>query len=131
MCNSLHDDHEQRSKYFKEGKIHNNSLKDTVSVERHHKDVVTRHRQQSWYIPEVIVRKIAQDVYAVKVQGNKILDRDHTQLRPRAPDRSGRAVTFQFTPGRPPCVLIWIRYFTQPFFPGLTRLNLEGARLNR
>ena len=30
-----------------------------------------------------------------------------------------------------PCVLIGIRYFTQWFFPGLTRLNSEGARLNR
>ena len=30
---------------------------------------------------------------------NKILDRDHTQLRPRAPDPSGRPVTFDFTAG--------------------------------
>ena len=35
----------------KEGKIHKYSLKDTVLVERHHKDVLTRHCQQSWYIP--------------------------------------------------------------------------------
>ena len=41
-----------------------NSHKDMVWVERHHKDVLTRHRQQSWYIPQVIVRKIRQDVYA-------------------------------------------------------------------
>ena len=27
------------------------------------------------------------------------LDRDHTQLRPRAPDPSGRSVTFEFTAG--------------------------------
>ena len=48
---------------------------------------------------EVIVRKVGQDVYAVCVGDNKILDRDHTQLRPRAPDPSGRPVTFQFTAG--------------------------------
>ena len=33
------------------------------------------------------------------VGDNKILDRDHTQLRPRAPDPSGRPVTFEFTAG--------------------------------
>ena len=64
-----------------------------------HKDVLTRHRQQSWYIPGVIVRKIGQEVYAIQVGDSTILDRDHTQLQPRAPDPSGRAVTFQFTAG--------------------------------
>ena len=72
-----------RAKYFKEGKIHKYSLKDTVCVERHHKDVLTIYRQQSWYIPGFIVRKIAQEVYAVQVGNNKFLDRDHTKLRPR------------------------------------------------
>ena len=62
-------------------------------MERHHKDVLTRHRQQSWYIPGIIVRKMGQ------VGDNKILDRDHTQRRPRAPDPSGRAVMFEFTSG--------------------------------
>ena len=38
-------------------------------------------------------------MYAVRVGDNKILDRDHTQLRPRAPDPSGRPVTFEFTAG--------------------------------
>ena len=33
------------------------------------------------------------------VGDNKILDRDHTQLCPRAPDASGRPVTFEFTAG--------------------------------
>ena len=66
---------------------------------RHNKDVLTRHCQQSWYIPGVIVLKIGQDVYAFQVEDNKILDRDHTQLRPRAPGPSGRAVTFEFTAG--------------------------------
>ena len=75
------------------------ALQDTVWVERHHKDVLSRHRQASWYVPGVIVRKVGQDVYAVRVGDNKILDRDHTQLRPRAPDPSGRPVTFEFTAG--------------------------------
>ena len=52
------------------------------------------------YLPTyLIVRKVGQDVYAVRVGDNKILDRDHTQLRPRAPDPSGRPVTFEFTAG--------------------------------
>ena len=72
VSKSLHDEHERRAKYFKESKVHNYSLKDTVWVERHHKDVLRRDRQQSWYIPGVIVRRIGQDVYAVPVGGNKI-----------------------------------------------------------
>ena len=68
-------------------------------MDRHHKDVLTRHRQQSWYIPGVIVRKIGQDLYAVQVGDNKVQNRDHTELRPRAPDPSGRAVTFEFKAG--------------------------------
>ena len=99
VCKSLHDEHERRAKYFKEGKIHKYSLKDTFWWERHHKDVLTRHRQQSWYIPGIIVRKIGQEVYAVQVGDNKILDWDHTQLRPGALDPSGRAVTFEITAG--------------------------------
>ena len=58
VCRSLHSEHKRRAKYLKEGKIHKYSLKNTVWVERHHKDVLTRHHQQSWYIPGVIVRKI-------------------------------------------------------------------------
>ena len=55
-------------------------------MERHHKDVLTPHRQQSWYIPEVIVRNIGQDVYSVQVGDNKILDRDHS----KSPDHGRR-----------------------------------------
>ena len=80
VCKSLHDEHERRGKYFKEGKIHKYSIRDTVWVEHHHKDVLTRHRQQSWYILGVIVRQIGQDVYALQVGDSKILDRDHPQL---------------------------------------------------
>ena len=38
-------------------------------------------------------------MYAVQVGDNKILDRDHRELRHGAPDPSGRAVTFEFTAG--------------------------------
>ena len=99
VCKALQDEHEKRAKYFKQGKVQKYALKDTVWVERHHKDVLSRHRQASWYVPGVIVRKVGQDAYAVRVGDNKILDRDHTQLRPRAPDPSGRPVTFEFTAG--------------------------------
>ena len=80
VCRSMHDRHERRAKYFKEGQIHKYSVKKAVWVQPHHKDVLTRHRQQSWYIPGVMLRKIGEDVYAVQVKDNKILDRDHTQL---------------------------------------------------
>ena len=99
VCKALQDEHEKRAKYFKQGKVQRFALQDTVWVERHHKDVLSRHRQASWYVPGVIVRKVGQDVYAVRVGDNKILDRDHTQLCPRAPDPSGRPVTFKFTAG--------------------------------
>ena len=97
VCKALQDEHEKRAKDFTQGKVEKYALRDTVWVELHHKDVLSRHRQASWYVPGVIVRKVGQDVYAVRVGDNKILDRDHTQLRPRAPDPSRRPVTFQFT----------------------------------
>ena len=99
VCKALQDEHDKRAKYFKQGKVQKYALQDTVWVERHHKDVLSRHRQASWYVPGVIVRKVGQDVFAVRVEDNKILDRDHTQLHPRAPDPSGRPVTFEFTAG--------------------------------
>ena len=66
-------------------------------MERHHKDVLSRHRQQSWYIPGVKLRKKGEDVYVIQVGNNKTVERDHTQLLPREPDPHGRAVTFEFT----------------------------------
>ena len=99
VCKALQDEHEKRTKYFKQRKVQKYALRDTVWVERHHKDVLSRHRQASWYVLGVIVRKVGQDVYAVHVGDNKILDHDHTQLRPREPDPSGRAVTFDCTAG--------------------------------
>ena len=99
VCKALQDEHDKRAKYFKQGKVQKYALQDTVWVERHLKDVLSGHRQASWYVPGVIVRKVGQDVYAVRVGDNKILDRGHTQLRPPAPDPSGRPVTFEFTAG--------------------------------
>ena len=99
VCKALQDEHEKRANYFQQGKVRKYALRDTVWVERHHKDVLSRHRKASWYVPGVIVRKVGQDVYAVRLGDNKILDRDHTQLRPQAPDPSGRPVTFEFAAG--------------------------------
>ena len=99
VCKALQDEHEKRAKYFKQRKVQKYALRDTVWVERHHRDVLSRHRQASWYVPGVIVRKVGQHVYAVREGDNRILDRDHTQLRPRAPDPSGRPLTFEFTDG--------------------------------
>ena len=67
VCKALQDEHEKRAKYFKQGKVQKYALQDTVWVERHHKDVLSRHRQASWYVPGVIVRKVGHDVYAVRV----------------------------------------------------------------
>ena len=62
VCKAFQDEHENRAKYFKQGKVQKYALQDTVWVERHHKDVLSRHRQASWYVPGVIVRKVGQDV---------------------------------------------------------------------
>ena len=99
VCKALQDEHEKRVKYFKQGKVDKYALRDTVWVEQHHNEVLSRQGQASWYVPGVIVPKVGQDVYAVRVGDNKILDRDHTQLRPRAPDPSRRPVTFEFKAG--------------------------------
>ena len=66
-------------------------------MERHHKDVLSRHRQQSWYIPGVILQKTGQDVYVIQVGNNNTVEQDDTQLLPLEPDPHGRAVTFEFT----------------------------------
>ena len=47
------------------------------------------------------MRKFGEDVYAVQMGDNKVLDRLHSQLPPQAPDPSERAVTSQFMPGDP------------------------------
>ena len=51
VCKALQDEHDKRAKYFKQGKVQKYALQDTVWVERHHKDVLSRHRQASWYVP--------------------------------------------------------------------------------
>ena len=65
VCKALQDEHEKRAKYFKQRKVQKYALRDTVWVERHHNDVLSRHLQPSWYVPGVIVWKVGQDVYAV------------------------------------------------------------------
>ena len=57
---SLHDELERRANYFKEGKIHKYSVKYTLWVECHHKDVLNFHCKQSWYIPGASVRKVSK-----------------------------------------------------------------------
>ena len=99
VCKTLQDEQEKRVKYLKQGTVEKYALKDTVWVKQHHKDVLSKHRQASWYVPGMIARKVGQDVYAVQVGDNKVVDRNLTQLRPRAPDPSRRPVTFEFTTG--------------------------------
>ena len=77
------EEHAKRAQYFSSGEVHKYWLKDTVWVERHHKDVFSRHRQQSWYVPGVILRKTGQDVYVIQVGNNKTVEGDHTQPLPR------------------------------------------------
>ena len=45
VCKALQDEHDKRAKYFKQGKVQKYALQDTVWVERHHKDVLSRHRR--------------------------------------------------------------------------------------
>ena len=90
-------EHAKRAEYFQFGEVHKYRLKDTVWVERHHKDVLSRHRQQSWYTTGVILRKTGRNVYVIQVENNRKVERDHTQLLLREPDPHGRAVTFEFT----------------------------------
>ena len=100
VCDAMMPEHAKRAEYFQSGDIHKYRLNDTVWVERHHKDVLSRHRQQSWYLPGFILRKARQDVYVIQVANNKtvLVEGDHIQLLPREPDPHGRAVTFEFTP---------------------------------
>ena len=67
VCKALQDKHEKRAKSFKQGKVQTYALRVTVWVEQHHKDVLSRHRQASWYVPGVIVQKVRQDVYALYI----------------------------------------------------------------
>ena len=90
-------EHAKKAERFQSGEVHKYPLKDTLWVERHHKDVLSRHTQLSWYIPGVILRKTGQDVYVIQVRNNKSVERDPTPLLPREPHPHGPAITFEFT----------------------------------
>ena len=53
--------------HFRSGEVHNHLLKDTLWVERHHNDILSQHRQQSRYLPGLILRKTGQDVYLIQL----------------------------------------------------------------
>ena len=94
-CDAMVAEHATIAKGSQSGKVQKYRLKDTVWVERHHKDVLSRHLQQSWYKPGVLLRKTRQDVYVIQVGNNKTVERNHTEwvLRERDPC----VVTFDFT----------------------------------
>ena len=97
VCDAMVAEHAKRAEYFQSGEVHKYRLKDTVWLERHHKDVLSGHRKQSWYIPGVILRNTRQDVYVIQVGSKQTVELDHTQLLPPEPNPHGRAVTFEFT----------------------------------
>ena len=97
VCEAMVAEHAKMADHPQSRGIHKYRLKDTVWVQRHHKDVLSRHQQQSWYIPRVILRKKGQDVYVMQVENNRTVERDHTLLLPLGPDPHGCAVTFEFT----------------------------------
>ena len=96
VCGAMLAGHAKRAKYIHSGEADKYQLKDTVKVECHHDDILSRHRQQSRYLPGVVLRKTTQDVYVIQL-GNKTMERDHTQLFPQHPDTHGHAVTFEVT----------------------------------
>ena len=97
VCDTMEAEHAKRAEYFCTGEVHKYRLKDTVWVERHHKDVLSQHRLQSWYLPGVILRKTGQDVNVIQVGSNKTVGRHHTQLPLRELDPHGCAIIFEFT----------------------------------
>ena len=82
VCDAMVAEHAKRAEYFQSREVHKYRLNDTRWVERHHKEFLSRHRQQSWYIPGDILRKTGQDVHVIQVGNNKTVERDHTQLLP-------------------------------------------------
>ena len=92
VCDAMVAEHARRAEYFQSAEDQKCRLKDTVWVERNHKDVLSRHRQQSWHIPGVILRTTGQEVHVIQVGNNKIVQQDHNQLLLREPDPHGRAV---------------------------------------
>ena len=47
VCDTMVAEHAKRAGYYQSRKITKYWLKDIVWVERHHKDILSRHRQQS------------------------------------------------------------------------------------
>ena len=97
VCDAMVAEHAKRAEYFQSGEIHKYWLKDTVRVERHKKDVLSRHRQQSWYIPAVIRRKNGQGVYVTELGNNQTVEWDDAQLLLQEPDCHCHALIFEFT----------------------------------
>ena len=46
VCDAMVAEHAKRTEYFQSGEVHKYRRKDTVLPERHHKDILSRHRQQ-------------------------------------------------------------------------------------
>ena len=66
-------------------------------MQRHHNDFLSRHRQQSWFIPSVILRKTGQDVCVIELGNHKAVEQDHTQLLLRETNPHACAVTLDFS----------------------------------
>ena len=80
VCDTMVPQHAKRAKHVLSGEGHKYRLKDTGLVERHHKDFLSRHRQQSWYLSGVLLRRTGQDIYVIQVGNKKKVERDRTQL---------------------------------------------------
>ena len=96
VCDAMVAKDAKRAEYFQSRKVHKYRLKDTFRVGAAPQKLLSRHQQQSWYIPGAILWKNRQDVYVIQVGNNKTVEPDQTQLLPREPDPHGRAVTFKF-----------------------------------
>ena len=97
VCKALQDKHEKRAKYFKQGKVQKYALRDTVWVERQHKNFSSRHRQASWYVPGVIVRKVRQDVYPVRATIPSFVPENQTPADVPLPSSSQPAMLTRMT----------------------------------
>ena len=97
VCDAMVAEHAKRAEYTESGEVQKYRLEDTMWLERHHTDVLSRHRQQSWCIPGVILQKTGQDVYVIQVGNHKTVERNHTQLLAAEADRHGHVGTFEFT----------------------------------
>ena len=58
-------------------------------MEQQHIDVLSCSRQQSWYIPGIILQRTTQDVYVIEVRNNKAVEPDNTQSIRREQDHHG------------------------------------------